>query len=121
MLLPAFYILTAAVLIGLGLALFHLGILPWRSWMVGLIHALLALTGLVLLIAALGGPARGAEYGVQSFGLIATALGYIAFAIGLVVAGLQILAKKSVGWLIGAHVTLGIAAYFILMTYVAFG
>lgn len=121
MLLPAFYVLTAAVLIGLALALFHLGMLPRRPWIAGLLHALLALTALILLIAALGGPARGAEYGVQSFGLIAAALGYIALAIGLVIAGLQILARKSVGWLIGAHVTVGIAAYFLLMTYVALG
>src|SRR5512146_1925718 len=99
------YILTAAVLLGRVLALFYLGILPRRSWMAGAIHALLAAAGFFILVLSLGGAARGAEYGVQSFGAIAAVIAAAALLIGLTFAALHIFAKKRVGWLVGAHVT----------------
>jgi|SRR5690348_6481454 len=116
----SFYLLTAAVLIGLVLALFYVGLLPRRSWIAGGVHAALAATGLVLLILSLGGAARGADYGVQSFGAIAAVIATTALLIGLTFAGLQIFAKRRVNWLVGAHVTIGITAYFFLMAYLTF-
>lgn len=121
MLLPAFYLLTAAVLLGMYLSLFYLGILPRRSWIAGAIHGLLAAAGLALLFLSLGGPERGVEHGVQSFGAIAAAIASAALVIGLGFVALQLFAKKRVAWLIGAHATVALTAYLFLMAYIALG
>jgi hypothetical protein len=119
MLLPAFYLLTAAVLIGSVVALSYLGLMRWRWWP-GAIHGALGTAGLVILFFSLGGPPRGVEFGVQSFGVIAAALATAGLLIGLGFAALNVFAKKRVAWLVGAHVTIAIAGYFFLMAYVVF-
>ena len=119
MLLPAFYILTAAVLLGSVVALSHLGLIRWRWWP-GIVHGALGATGLAILFFSLGGPARGVEFGVQSFGLIAAALASVGLFIGLSFAALNLFARKRVAWLVGAHVTVAMAAYLFLMAYVVF-
>jgi len=117
----SFYLLTAAVLLGLVLALFYVGFLPRRSWIAGAVHGGLAAAGLIALVLSLGGPPRGVEYGVQSFGLIAAIVASIALLIGLGVVGLQFFRQRTVSGLVGLHVTVGLGAYFFLMAYVLIG
>jgi hypothetical protein len=119
MLLPAFYLLTATVLIGSVVALSYLGLMRWRWWP-GAIHGALGAAGLAVLFFSLGGPPRGVEFGVQSFGIIAAALATAGLLIGLGFAALNLFARKRVTWLVGAHVTIAIAGYFFLMAYVVF-
>ncbi|MGN6147887.1 MAG: hypothetical protein ACTHPD_05050 [Rhizomicrobium sp.] len=119
MLLPAFYILTAAVLLGAFIALSYLGLIRWRWWP-GLIHGVLGAAGLLLLFLSLGGPPRGVEFGVQSFGTIAAVTGTAGLLLGLIIAALNFFAKRRAGWLAGAHVTVAIAAWLFLMAYVVF-
>ena len=121
MLLAAFTTMTVAVLLGLALALFYLGITPWRSWIVGALHGVVGATGLGLLAFALKGPVRGATHGVQSFGKFA-AIGVAAtLVIGLVFVLLPVASRRGTNVLIGAHATLGIAAYVFLLGYVLLG
>lgn len=118
-LIVAFYLLTAAVLLGAFIALSYAGLIRWRWWP-GVIHGALGATGLAILLFSLGGPPRGVEFGVQSFGLIAAALVVAGLLIGLGFAALNLFAKRRVTWLVGAHVTVAIAGYFFLMAYVVF-
>ena len=119
MLLAAFYIWAAAVIVGMVLSLFHLGLVSWRSWVVAAIHGGAGAVGLGTLIWALQAPAQGFAHGVQSFGKIAAVLAAAALLIGsffLFSAG-----ARMRGWLIGAHATLGIAAFVFLSGYVLLG
>ena len=118
MLTLSFYLLTAAVLLGAFVALSHIGLMRWRWWP-GVIHGALGIAGLVLLFLSLGGPPRGMERGVQSFAAIAAWIALGGLLIALVYAALQVLAKKRVAWLVGAHVTVAITAYLFLMAYVS--
>jgi hypothetical protein len=118
-LIVAFYLLTATVLIGSVVALSYFGLMRWRWWP-GVIHGALGATGLAVLFFSLGGPPRGVEFGVQSFGVIAAALAAAGLLIGLVFAGLNLFARRRVTWLVGAHVTVAIAGWLFLMAYVVF-
>jgi hypothetical protein len=118
-LVTSFCILTAAVLLGSFIALSYFGLIRWRWWP-GAIHGALGAAGLAILFFSLGGPPRGVEFGVQSFGVIAAALATAGLLIGLGFAALNVFAKKRVAWLVGAHVTIAIAGYFFLMAYVVF-
>lgn len=118
-LIVAFYLVTAAVLLGAVIALSHLGLIRWRWWP-GVIHGAIGATGLAILFFSIGGPPRGAEFGVQSFGLIAAVLATVGLFIGLSFAALNLLVKKRVAWLVGAHVTVAMAAYLFLLAYVVF-
>ncbi|HEY8950565.1 MAG TPA: hypothetical protein VIM56_16900 [Rhizomicrobium sp.] len=119
MLLLAFYLITAAILLGTLIALSYLGLIRWRWWP-GVVHGALGATGLGVLVFSLGGPPRGAEFGVQSFGAIAAYIGAAGLLIGLAIAALNLFAKTRVAWLVGAHVTVAITAYLFLMAYVVF-
>jgi hypothetical protein len=119
MLLTAFYILSAAVVLGLGLSLFHLGVVPWRSWIVAALHGVVAATGLGVLVFALKGPVRGFAHGVDSFGEIAALLAAAALLLGSIFLFFPKTSRH--GWLIGAHATLGIAAFVFLSGYVLLG
>jgi len=119
MLLPAFYLLSAAVLLGAFLALSYIGLTRWRWWP-GVVHGTLGAAGLVVLFLSLGGPVRGAEFGVQSFGIIAAYIATAGLLLGLIIAALHLFAKRRVAWLVGAHVTVAITAYLFLMAYVVF-
>jgi hypothetical protein len=118
-LLFSFYLLTAAVLLGAFIALSYLGLIRWRWWP-GAVHGALGATGLAVLFFSLGGPPRGVEFGVQSFGTIAAVIGAAGLLLGLIIAALNFFAKKRAAWLVGAHVTIAIAAWLFLMAYVVF-
>ncbi len=119
MLLAAFYVLSAAVVTGLALSLFHLGVVPRRSWIVAALHGVIAAAGLGLLIFALRGPVHGFSHGVQSFGEIAAILAAAALVLGCVFLFFTKVSRR--GWPIGMHATLGIAAYVFLSGYVLLG
>ncbi len=120
MLLAAFYILLAAVVLGMGASLFHLGLVPRRSWIVAALHGIVAVTGLgVLVFALIKSPAHGFANGVQSFGEFAAILVAAALAFGCGFLFFPQSARRS--WIIGAHATLGIAAFVFLSGYLALG
>ena len=119
MLLAAFYILTAAVLLGSFIALSYFGLIRWRWWP-GVMHGVIGAAGLAVLFFSLGGAPRGVEFGVQSFGIIAAYIGAAGLLMGLIIAALNFFAKKRASWLVGAHVTVAVAAYLFLMAYVVF-
>jgi hypothetical protein len=116
----AFYLLTAAVLLGSVIALSHIGLIRWRWWP-GVIHGALGIVGLGALFLSLGGPVRGVEHGVQSFATIAAWVATAGLVVGLGYTALQVFARKRVTWLIGAHVTIAATAYLFLMAYVVLG
>jgi hypothetical protein len=120
-LILAFITLTIAVLLGTTLALFYLGIVRWRSTMVGAVHGVLGAMGLGMLAFALKGPARGVVHGVDSFGKYAAIAAALALVGGCVFVLLPVLSRRGTNWLIGGHAILGIAAYVLLLTYVALG
>jgi hypothetical protein len=119
MLLMAFYVLSAAVVMGLGLSLFYVGLIQWRSWIVAALHGVIAAAGLGILVFALRGPAHGFSHGVQSFGEIAAILAAATLVFGCIFLFFPRVSRR--GWLIGAHATLGIAAYVFLSGYVLLG
>lgn len=121
MLLFALLLMTAAVLLGSGLALLHLRGTTRPSWVVGALHGLIGLVSLVALFLALQGPARGVQTGVAPFGMVAAVLAAVAFAIGLVVLLLLRARRPVAGLAIAAHATLAISAYVVLLAYVALG
>lgn len=120
MLSIAFYVLTAAVLLGFYLSLYYLGLIERRSWFLSLLHGGLAAAGLAILFASLGGAPRGVEYGVQSFGAIAAAMALAAVFVALIFLALWMFANKRVTWLIGLHATVALTAYCFLLAYVVF-
>jgi len=116
----AFYLLTAAVLLGGFVALSHIGLIRWRWWP-GVVHGVLGIAGLIALFFSLGGPLRGVEHGVQSFATIAAWIATAGLVAGLGYAALQVFARKRVTWLVGGHVTIAATAYLFLMAYVVLG
>jgi hypothetical protein len=121
MLLAAFCTLTVAVILGLGLSLFHLGVVRWRSWIFGALHGVIGAMGLGILAFALKGPAHGFANGVQSFGKIAAITAAAALVGGCVYVLLPEMSRRGTNVLIGAHATLGIAAYVFLSGYILLG
>ena len=119
MLNAAFAALAVAVLFGSLLALGYLreGAMP-PPWPLGALHGLIALGGLAILALALRGPPRGVEQGAGSFGNIAAALFALAALAGLAQFVLRLRGRRLPGTLIGAHATLAIGGFVVLLVYV---
>jgi hypothetical protein len=119
MLNVAFIALAIAVLLGSVLAVLHLreGAAP-PSWPFGALHGLAAVTGLGILALALRGPPRGVAQGVGSFGTMAAVLLGLAALIGLTQLAARLRQRRLPGALIGAHATLAISGFVILLVYV---
>jgi hypothetical protein len=119
MLNAAFALLTIAVLFGSLLAIAYLregaAAAPWPF---GALHGLIALGGLAILTLALRGLPRGAEQGTGSFGLIAAALLALAALAGLAQLALRLRGRRPPGALIGAHATLAVGGFVVLLVYV---
>jgi hypothetical protein len=120
MLTLAFWILAATVAFGSALAFLHLRAAKLPPWPVGALHGLAGATGLVVLILALQGPARGAEYGVSAFGPAAAALVALALVMGLVVLILARRFRRTSGLVIAIHSTIAVTAFVLLLAYVSF-
>ena len=122
MLIAGFTILAAAVLSGCALAVLHLRNNGGASWTLAALHGLLGIAGLICLVLALGGPLRGVDQGVDSFGIIAATLIAVAtlFFSGLLAMHL-FKKRRHVGLLIGAHATLAVGGFVFLAIYVTLG
>jgi hypothetical protein len=122
MLSAAFALLTVAVLAGALLAVAYLrgGAAP-PPWPFGALHGLIAIAGLGMLALALRGPPRGVEQGVGSFGVIAASLIALAALIGLTQLVARLRQRQLPGALIGAHATLAVGGFVVLLVYVLAG
>lgn len=115
----AVWTLTAAVAAGTILALWHLraadgmGRPPLAA---GIAHAIAGTAGLIALVFALGGPARGVGAGVGSFGLMAAWL----FA-GAVVTGIATLLWRRKPIAMAVHAGVAITGYVLLLAWNALG
>jgi hypothetical protein len=118
MLNAAFALLAVAVLFGSLLAVPYLRGGAPPPWPLGALHGLIALSGLALLALALGGPPRGVEQGAGSFGTIAAALIALAALVGLIQFTLRLRGRRLPGALIGAHATLAVGGFIVLLVYV---
>jgi hypothetical protein len=123
MLIAAFAILGAALLLGSVLAVLHLrepgAARPPRRF--GALHGLLGIAGFLALLLALRGPARGLETGTASFGLIAAALVGLALLAGGGILATRLLRRRLPGALLGIHATLAVGGVVILAAYVLVG
>ena len=119
MLNAAFIVLAIAVLMGCVLAVLHLreGAAP-PPWPFGALHGLTAVTGLGILAFALRGPPRGVAQGAGSFGMIAAVLLGMAALIGLTQLAARLRGRRLPGALIGAHATLAVGGFIVLLVYV---
>jgi len=119
MLNVAFIVLAAAVLVGSVLALLHLreGAAP-PPWPLGALHGLIGIAGLALLALALRAPPRGLDQGTGSFGMIAAILLVLAALAGAGLLRARLRKTRLSGALIGAHATLAVSGFVILLVYV---
>lgn len=118
MLLLAFCVLCAGATLGLVLALLHGRVKP-PPLAAGLIHGTVGLSGLAILVAALGGPPRGVALGGASFGIFS-----VVMLVGTALAGLAILTlrarkKRLSVLLVGLHATLAMFGVVILAAYLS--
>jgi hypothetical protein len=121
MLILAFWILAVAVALGSVLAFVHLHGKRLPPWQASAVHGVLGAIGLGLLVIALGGPARGAAYGVSAFGPAAAALAAIALVLGLLILLLARRLRRGVGLAIAAHGTVAVTAFVLLLAYLSLG
>ena len=112
--------LTVAVVAGAVLALWHLratdagvSLPPFGA---GIAHGAAGAVGLVLLLLALMGPARGVEAGAGSFGTTAAVL----FG-GALVTGIVILMIRRKAVVIAIHAGIAITAYVLVLAWSAVG
>jgi hypothetical protein len=117
MLIPAFLVLAAAMLLGTLLAILHLrgGAMP--SWYAGALHGALGACGFAVLVVALGAPARSRATGTASFGVLAAVFFAIALLSGVGLLIQRFRKRPLPGVLIGAHATIAIGALVILSAY----
>jgi hypothetical protein len=123
MLLTAFIVLTLAVLLGSALALLYLrnetgAAVPWA---VSALHGLLGAGGLVCLMLALRGPARGVEQGTASFGVAAAGLIALAVLLGSGIVAMRFFKRSRAGTLIGVHAAFAVGGFVLLAAYLMAG
>lgn len=120
MLMASFLVLGSAVLLGSVLAVLHLrsNRAGARIGALGGLHGLLALGGLGLLLAALGGPSRGPGMGTSLFGMISAGLIGLAALMGGAILVLRLLKRRLAGALIGVHAILAVSGFVVLAAYV---
>jgi hypothetical protein len=122
MLIAAFVILAAAVLLGSVLAFLHLQTeSTTRPWSLAALHGLFAIGGLSCLALALRGPRRGLDQGVAFFGIIATLLITLAALIGVALLATRIFKIRIPEIMIGIHATFAVGGFVILTAYVLVG
>jgi hypothetical protein len=119
----AFGILSAAGLIGLGLALRYLRgpAAPPSDPAVPALHGAVGTAGLAVLLAALNRPRLPNALGTAGFGDISAALLVLALLLGLAIALAAWRGRRPAGALVGAHAGLAIAGLVMLLALVALG
>jgi len=124
MLTVSFYVLSAAVLAGVVLALLHLRATSAAQrppWTAGAVHGVGGVIGLALLLIALRGPPRGVLSGTGSFGLQAAGFLGAAMVAGI---GIIVLARRgsqSISLMMVVHGLLAMTGYVLLLAYVSLG
>jgi hypothetical protein len=119
MLAAAFILLSIAVLFGCILA-----VLDMRTgaatplWPLAALHGLAALAGFACLLLALQGPARGADQGTASFGVISAWLLGVAALLALSLLTARLRGRRLPGFLIGMHATLAVTGFVVLLAYI---
>jgi hypothetical protein len=114
----ALALLSLAVLIGVGIGIRFLGDRRLPSRTIGAVHGLLGASGLSALVLALvSGVGTGDRYGTASFGPAAAILAALAALAGAGIALFGRRAARSIGLLIGVHVSLAVTAYVLLLAY----
>lgn len=121
MLTLAFWILAAAVTLGVALAFLHLRGTRLPPWQVGGAHGLLGAAGLGALIIALQGPVRGAAYGVSAFGPAAAVLVAMALVLGLAILLMARYFRRRAGLVIAVHGSVAVTAFVLLAAYLSLG
>ncbi|MEO9190029.1 MAG: hypothetical protein ABI224_08500 [Acetobacteraceae bacterium] len=114
--LPSLLVISATAVLGLALALLH-GLRRTRlPRLAGPLHGILGACGLVLLLIALRGPARGVAYGAGGFGTMAAILLGCAILAGLLVLRARLRTRDPMV-AIGIHATLAIFGLVLLAAY----
>jgi len=116
MLFPSLFALCATAALGVALVVLYgvrrFALIRW----IGPLHGLAGLSGFVLLLLALRGPARGAAYGAAGLRVMAAALLGVAILIGPVV--LAVRRRRGDPMLaIGLHATLAVFGLVLLAAY----
>ena len=123
MLVAAFVILSAAMLLGTVLAILHFRsegtVAP--AWPFAGIHGLLAIGGFGCLLLALRGPPQGLATGTASFDIIAAVLIALAALVGGGILVTHLLKRQIPGMIIGIHATLAVSGFVFLATYILLG
>ena len=116
-------LLGLAALVGAALALIGAKAVgkPPSAWL-ATAHGIVAVSGFALLLAALiEGPARGADTGTQSFGVIAAVLLLLAACLGVASLFLHIRRRRLPGFWASAHAMIAVSGFVILAAYVVLG
>ncbi len=116
----AVWVLTVAVVAGAILAAWHLKAADGTSrrppLAAGIAHGVVGIAGLVVLLFALQGPARGVAAGVGSFGIASAGL-----FMGAVLTGIAFLLLKRSGFAIAVHAAIAITGYVLLLAWNSLG
>jgi hypothetical protein len=119
MLSLALALFSAAVLIGIAIALRFLANTRPPSRAIAAVHGLFGVAGLaVLAYALIAGVSRGDQYGTASFGPVAAVMAGLAVVLGLAMALVARRTTRHLGVLIGVHASIAIFAYVLLLAYV---
>ncbi len=121
MLIWAAYLLSAAVLGGLGLILLS-NTAPSRArvWWPGAVHGAAGAAGFGLLVAGVAaGPVRGVAQGASSFGPAAAGLVAGGLALGVLLLIGRLRRQMPAMLVLGLHATLGVAGLVMLAAYLS--
>ncbi|HEY5299522.1 MAG TPA: hypothetical protein VIJ55_02495 [Acetobacteraceae bacterium] len=113
---PTLLVISATAALGLVLVLLHGLRRPRLLRFAGPLHGGLGFCGLVLLLVALRGPARGVAYGAGGFGTMAAVLLGCAILAGLLVLRMRLRSRDPM-MAIGLHATLAIFGLILLAAY----
>ena len=120
MLVWAAWLLTVAVVAGLGLiVLSQVAASYVRLRWPGVMHGVLGLAGFALLLAGLGGPVRGTEQGAGSFGLVAAGFVGVAALLGLLVLASRMRRRPPSMLILGVHASLAVGGLVMLAAYLS--
>jgi hypothetical protein len=109
--------LTAAVALGVTLALLHVRGTSARRPILGILHGLTGAIGLGLLILVLQGPRRGDAMGAGSFGILAAVLFGLALGSGPLIALLARGLPNVAGAVIATHAAFAITAFVLFLAW----